>query len=697
MAKYILLTLAVILTAIGSAAAYPLLITIATFLIEHPGIMWVVVTAVAMQIVGHALRAKRTKLFVDQATSSSLKFQFGALSIGYLFNALLPFRIGELIRAYLISRRLHISLLYTFVAIVIERSTDIVFLSALLLIGGLIIGSTPSWGLIAIAAVGFVLSGLILFVLLLLKDENKQILAIISWIAHFFNKSIANQIRFKVWSLIFGLQHFFGNHELVRQYILYAVASWICYLASVFIIIAALLNISGILDVLVIGVSPYIISFNPLDANSYQQLVTLLPITLDTYNLDMYSRIIWAVFMLPMAFIGLFALILYRPGTKQSAANVHVDPYTNKLMRHRDISQDFPSFLESFFSGNSLAKILHRIEVSGEFSLVRYFKGGSDAITILVLADDELFVKKIIPLEYRDRLKAQYDWLNEHSDMEYLVEVIGEQDTPDYYAIDLTYDPDNIPYFEYAHHNSLKQSEVILEKTWKALYNHLHNTAKELKYQPKHRDAYIEKHIIGCVNKAAISHREIKKALKPKKITINGEDYDNLYQILDKIKANKQAWRDIATYRESTAVHGDPSIDNILVSIKNDEPLIIDPAPDGNIINGAVFDMGKFMQSFYCGYEFLFRDEDTVELGPNNGVNYRDHRSEKYVHICNYVRNEMAPKYLSEQEQRAIIFHAGALLLRRLKHQVQSNPGNALKIYAVGVKTLNDFLEQYEK
>jgi hypothetical protein len=43
-----------------------------------------------------------------------------------------------------------------------------------------------------------------------------------------------------------------------------------------------------------------------------------------------------------------------------------------------------------------------------------------------------------------------------------------------------------------------------------------------------------------------------------------------------------------------------------------------------------------------------------------------------------------------------MLFHAAALYIRRLKHQVYYTPANALKFYAVGVKTLNEFLAQYE-
>ena len=124
--------------------------------------------------------------------------------------------------------------------------------------------------------------------------------------------------------------------------------------------------------------------------------------------------------------------------------------------------------------------------------------------------------------------------------------------------------------------------------------------------------------------------------------------------------------------------------------------MLIDPAPDGNIISGPVFDFGKNMQSLHCGYEFLLRDEDPVRLTGGNTIDYREHSSAQYKKLEDYVRSNLASKYLSKPEQRAIIFHAAALHIRRLKHQVYYNPTNVLKFYAVGVRTLNDFLAQYE-
>lgn len=695
--KYILILIAVILTILGSTLVFPILNTISHFLVDNPIVLWSVVGAVIVQLIGHLLRSKRTKLLIDQAAGSSLQFQFGALSVGYLFNALLPFRIGELIRAYLIAKRLHISFLYTFVSIVIERSTDVLFLSILIAIGGVLIGSSMGLGLIVIGSIGIVVSGSILFMLMLLKDEDKHLLTFISWIADFFNESIANRIRFKVWSLIFGLQSFVNDRRLMKDYIVYAVLSWLCYIISVLIVISALLNISGIFQVIVTGVSPYVISFNPLDANAYQQLITLLPITLDVNNLDMYARIIWAVLVLPMAMIGLLALVLYRQGSERTAKSVRADPYVNKLMRHRDISQDFPAFLDTYFKGHSLSRILHKIELTGELSLVKFFKGGSDAITVLALKNDKLFVKKIVPAEHTDRLRVQYKWLKKHAKKKQIVDVLAEHKNSDYYAIDLSYDPEHISLFEYIHTRSLKQSKNAIENVWKYVTKNIYTLQKE-SINEKERDAYIEERLMKKIKSAVAVNDDLEQVVHEKKVRINGETYDNFFVIIDKIKSHEQAWRDLATYRKSTAIHGDLTVDNILMDIQADKPIIIDPSDD-NQIRGPIIDFARHSQSLIAGYEFLNSDDEPVKAkreGRVYEINYHDRRSAKYMQLNDYLQNTLASKYLTETERKTVLFHAGLLFGRMLAHRVVINPHNTLKYYAVSVVLLNQFYRQYE-
>lgn len=659
-----------------------------------------IAVAIAVQLVGHWLRMLRTKTIIDQAYKGAQADQFNALAVGYLFNALLPFRLGELLRAGIIAARLRMSFVYTFAVIVLERSIDVLVVGAIVVVVSFFFSGTVATTLLIGAVGGIILAGAIIFALILLERENAKLLSLTWKVTGWFNISLSNALRFKVWSLIFGLQQFRRNKSAMKRYAALAIASWGCYIISMAILAVPVLRHTGLSQKFVVATSPYVAvsaPAGPASESKYGQIMAPVTASLpETGPRNSFIVLSWLALVVPMSIVGIAALLWMRLEPARRPKPQGLDGFKNKLLRRHDLSQEFPAFLDSYFRGHDLSRILHKLELAGELSLVRFFKGGSDAITVLVLSNEKLFVKKIIPLKYEDRLKAQHDWLKKHKNLPNIVKLLGEQRTANYYAIDLAYNEENIPFFEHMHRSSLKDARAVLSEVWDSLHKSLHSKAQELQSYPDHRDKYIEKHIFGCVDKASAESSQLQNALKPKRIIINGKEYDNLYQVMEKIKANQKAWADLASYRYSGVVHGDPSIDNVLVSSRTGKPLIIDPAPDGNIIEGAVFDMGKMMQSFYCGYEFLFRDEDQVSLEGKNIINYRNHRSERYSRLCEFVQKELAPQYLNEAEQRALIFHAAALHLRRLKHQVHYCPANHLKFYAVGVKTLNDFLAQYE-
>jgi uncharacterized protein (TIRG00374 family) len=83
--------------------------------------------------------------------------------IGYLGNAVLPARMGELVRAYLLARREGLSSAAVFGSALLERIVDLTVLTALALAAAIAIGA-PSWAiqLLAIAALaGTVVIGLL--------------------------------------------------------------------------------------------------------------------------------------------------------------------------------------------------------------------------------------------------------------------------------------------------------------------------------------------------------------------------------------------------------------------------------------------------------------------------------------------------------------------------------------------------------
>lgn len=698
MTKKILVTVAIVMTTVGIAVSFDSLRRVTRFLVDDPVWIGIVLLAVTVQLVGHVFRARRTKLLIDQAAPSSTTFQFAALSTGYLFNALLPLRIGEVIRSFLIARRLRISLLYTLTAIVIERATDVVFISVLVIIGALVIGGTLAPAFALLASVSAAIGIVILMVFILLTRENKTLLAMTSEVSNVFNTVLGNSLKFKVWSLIFGLQSFFENRRLVSDYILYALASWVCYFLSAAIIVVPLIGTHDILTLVVGAISPYVVSapsISPLDVSSYYALGAGLP-SLNQAQIGTYAELIWAVLVLPMAILGIIALVLYRI-SPASRRDYHPMTYQNKLLRFEDISQSFPAFLDTYFRGNSLSRVLHKIEVQGGLSLVRFFKGGSDAITVLALKNGKLFVKKIVPAEYADRLRVQYLWLRRFKSKKAIVNVLDEQTAVDYYAIDLEYDPLNVSLFEYVHTRSLGESKRIVASVWEYMFKNVYRLKDEA-FDGLSRDKYVEDRLMDKMMKAMAVNDDLRGIEDVSRINVNGQSYDNFPVIMEKIRQHEQAWHDLGTYRKSAVTHGDLTVDNILVDSKTDQPVIIDPSDD-NQVRGPVVDLARFTQSLLAGYEFLTNDEEPVKVTEKNGIvsiNYHDRRSARYHDLYRYFSEELEPGLFTDAERRTTLFHTGLLYGRMLAHRVNINPHNTLKYYGVCVVLLNEFYRQYE-
>lgn len=700
MMKIILIALAFIFLTVTILFSGNILSDIVSYLATHHIALGIILIALVVQFFGHFLRSMRTKLILDQAAQSSNRFQFGALSVGYLFNVILPFRVGELVRSLVIARRLHISLLYTFTAVVIERATDVVFLSLLVFVATVFLGGYTSTVLI-VSVIALGTSCAILLCLYLLKNENRFLLKFISRFSQVFNTSISNSILFKTWSLIFGLQSFFRSKDQVRRYILYACVSWVCYFVSAALIVMAVLPVFSGTDLFLGGLIPYALPLTDLGvfgSQSYHQISMAITHIQTSGNIDLYAKLMWVTISLPIAFVGFVSLILYKKSKKtDSLAPSRNTAYINKLLRYDDISQDFPTFLETYFQGSTLTRILHKIEVNGGLSLVKFFKGGSDAITVLALQNGSMYVKKIVPIEYADRLRVQYLWLRKFAKKKAIVDVIAEHRNEEYYAIDLSYSPENISLFEYVHNHSLEQSTQIIDEVWRYVFENIYELKKEAVHN-KNRDLYIQERLIDKVKKATMVNQDLRQVIESETITINGEQYDNFYTVINKIKSNKKAWGDLAVYRESTAIHGDLTIDNILVDTKVDEPVIIDPSDD-NQIRGPIIDFARHTQSLIAGYEFLNADDEAVKAsidGDDIQINYHDRRSARYMELYDHLHSVVTENYLTETERRTILFHTGLLYGRMLAHRVYINPHNTLKYYAVCVVLLNEFYRQYD-
>lgn len=647
------------------------------------------VVALVLQFIGHLIRSYKMKVFMKPTVSTSTKLQFRALSVGYLFNTLLPFRIGELIRAQVVAYTKSISFAYSFATIVIERLFDLalllIFAAVLVSVGVFPIEVVPY--LVTASFLGFLVALLIVAMI----AEYPPLMRLVYKTSGLLNSALKVKSRFKYWTVMYGLRQSITTKRLVA-YAGLTLLMWVLYVASVWVLLVALTGSVADGKYAVIPFYATSIPSGPANMGAYSNIYYEL--TDNNSGLKIQALATWAFLVAPMGFVGLYNLIRTKvPVWRKLQQDAGKNDLVNKLSRKKDISRDMELFLEHYFKGNTLSKIINRRERGKDFRLLRFFKGGSDAVTILVNKRNKSIVEKIIALELKDRLQAQYVWLKRYKDKN-IVRVFEDDTAKDYYAIELEYNSDNEMFFDYMHRSSLEESKRVLDETWATLNRTVHKKSKKV-VNTKGVKEYIDKHFYQCLDKSLSASSDLEAVVRQKTIKINGKEYTNAFALMEKILSDKAIIKDLASYSSSGDVHGDVAVDNILVDRTSGKVTLIDPAPDGNIINGRVFDFGKNLQSLYCGYEFLFRSTDPAALGEDGSISYKDQRSSRYVQLCDYVQNELSKKYLTKAEQRAILFHAGVLLIRRLKHQVYQDPQLTLSMYAAGVKTLNDFYDQY--
>jgi uncharacterized membrane protein YbhN (UPF0104 family) len=107
---------------------------------------WLLVPVMAQYLVVHSLRSLRLGLLLRAPDAPNLRFTrlFLISSVGFLAINVLPLRLGEAVRPYLLVEREGVPLGRALAAIVLERLVDVVMLLGMLLTVGLLVDLPPS-------------------------------------------------------------------------------------------------------------------------------------------------------------------------------------------------------------------------------------------------------------------------------------------------------------------------------------------------------------------------------------------------------------------------------------------------------------------------------------------------------------------------------------------------------------------------
>jgi hypothetical protein len=644
--------------------------------------------AISLQMVGHWLRAAKHRYMLEQIRPIKTRDVFKGQMIGLLFNAILPFRLGELVRAHYIGKQVSISQSAVFATIVFERWFD----AFILLVAAGTLFLMPSWSsalpyVVAVLAGTVVLLGYALYAA---TSQQLWLLRAVYNTSASFNPTIRDRLRFMAWSGIYSLKSVLMRIRM-RRYIAMTAAMWACYGLSMFVFIAGVLPALPFLNQVIAALAVYLgvsVPSGPAYLGTFQGIFASIG---DVQN-GAISFDLWFLLIVPSAVFGA-VFLLQRQKVQIPGPTDTMGVLKNKLYRDADITKEFSNFLDAYFKGDQISRILNAHELTDSFSIIKTFKGGSNALTILAWQDGALVVKKITLKQYESKLRDQYLWLKRYDNLTRITKVLREYPSQsNYYAIDIDYREEYVPFFEVIHSMSTAESSRVLLNVCRYVDKRIHTPKKPLKNAKRVLGKYIADKVIGKVTDAAKSNVDITHLLSYDTIVANGRTLLNFESVVSRIKNNKQMQADLTEVFDCP-IQGDLTVDNLIVNPETSEYLIIDPNNE-NAISDPIVDYSKLMQSVHSGYEFLYYLRRCSVKG--NEVTFEERRSVQYARLYKaldtHLREELTPG-----RYRALLFHEAVHYCRMLTYRTSINPRTAAAFYAVAVRLFNDFVEQYEE
>ena len=144
-----------------------------------------VILAIVILLLSNVIRAWRWQILVKPIKDVSFEPAFSSIMIGYFGNSVLPFRMGEFLRAFVVADKTSLTASTAFGTIVIERILDFIGLSTVILLIMTVYPLASVGGSIIIGVIGLSLTAFIFIFLfggfkssLLVKIEKSSLLRI---------------------------------------------------------------------------------------------------------------------------------------------------------------------------------------------------------------------------------------------------------------------------------------------------------------------------------------------------------------------------------------------------------------------------------------------------------------------------------------------------------------------------------------
>lgn len=628
--------------------------------------------AVLFLFLGHAVRVRRWKLLLPPSQTHTSSPEFAALSVGYVLNFILPLKAGELVRCVIYSFLAKKDLGASISSVLIERATDVVVWVCIVGLTALL--AIPSWEGATLADGFNIITAGTAAVILLAWSIGKA-----TWSRRALNKVTIifnDEIRFTLHHWFWTLSETF--QRLLRQpkqFFVHTALMWSFYLIA-YVILARCLEMTVAEMTSVFFAAPWA----PTAWTAFHEVSMQRQIAITLFAVG------------PVAFIACYVFISRKYKVRpRTIVQWFSDPAlflaSGAYRRQHYINEEqYRGFLRRTFSGDStLLAQFDNLRTEDNTVLHRVFHGGSDALTALVQIDDALVVRKFALGAGRDKLALQCQWLKKYRSELPLVRVANERESSLYFSYDMPYLSGSREFFEVIHTSSHDISWKILKSVLNKI-SHFHSLHSREAASSAIINEYVETKLRGNFEKIT----ELAPLLfQEEAIVINGVQI-NTRAIRDWI-CSEQVVESFRT-RTSSLIHGDLTIENVLVNEDfEDGWFLIDPNV-GNLFESPLIDYAKLLQSLHLGYESLHRDA-YCRLEENE-VFVSLHRTSQYAYLCTRYTDWIRER-LGEDGLREVRLHEIFHYFRLTPYKFRRSPNSGMTFAACSLILADQYLKEF--
>jgi hypothetical protein len=600
-------------------------------------------------LLAHGSRALRWAILFPSSYLANRFHLLMGLALGYAVNAILPWRAGELLRAGYVSAREGVRLPFVLATVAAERLADLAAFAVFAVIFAALNRSAgpARWNVVELFWLGTAIGASVA-----LQVRHSPVARRVLWrAASVFNDRVRAGILDFCWSF----------SELVLKGVLWrgpfvgmTIVMWALY-AIAYAILAASLSVSWASIIDMLHDHP-LLSFSA--AAQRRGEAGAVPFVLS----PVIAVLVYGIARQWLSIVK--SLTRFGYGIPTSV--------TSSRERFK-VSEEYSLFLSALFSGNDGSATRFGLNAIGEGVVHRFFSGGSEAVTALIEIEDNLFIRKFATDQAAEKLRSQADWIEYHADRGFpMVSIVERRDGEFGFRYDMPFLVPANDYYDVIHTAPCAASIALLTSVLDKV-RALHASGAPETASLATVESYLR---TKAVSNTDTILRFARSLLPQAAYEINGTEFH-----LDEWqKLRDPAWlMEQITHLAVGPIHGDLTIENIIVAPHHPAGwFAIDPNP-GNIFDSPFIDMGKLMQSLHLGYESLNRHGLAALSGGSIAVPMT--RSQAYAEMHGFLEKQFITLY-DESGLREIYFHELVNYLRLVPYKIRRHPSKGLCFFA---------------